>query len=232
MLSTYLKRLVATLPRKTQYSIRRSKVLRDLASGKFSAGEPEFDRLAEWVRPGDLVVDVGANVGHYAVRLSKLVGSKGRVIALEPVPDTVSILSSVAAKLPLQNISIIGAAANDVSGLVPLSVPNFRSGLQNFYQANILGGESSQSSCVAFRLDDLLAGLPRMTFLKVDAEGADSRVVRGARRTIETALPVLVVEALETAEAQWLVGLGYSESTMPGSPNKVYVHSGNSCRSP
>lgn len=231
-MAKYLKKLLGRLPPTAQNSIRRRKVLWDLARGRFSAGEPEFDRLAEWVRSGDVVIDVGANVGQYAVRLSELVGSTGRVIALEPVPDTISILSSVVAKLPLQNVTIVGAAANDVSGLVPLSVPSFRSGLRNFYQANIVGGELSLMSCVAFRLDDLLAGMPEVTFLKIDAEGADSQVVRGARRTIEASRPVLVVEALEAAEARWLIGLGYAESSLPGSPNKVYVHSSEGRRSP
>jgi precorrin-6B methylase 2 len=46
--------------------------------------DPELSRLADWVHEGDVVVDVGAHYGSYATALARLVGSSGRVIAVEP----------------------------------------------------------------------------------------------------------------------------------------------------
>ena len=54
---------------------------RQMTRGRFRSPEPEWDRLGEWLRPGDTALDVGANVGHYACRMSQLVGASGRVIA-------------------------------------------------------------------------------------------------------------------------------------------------------
>ena len=76
-----LKRLASRLPFPARQTLRAWKYWLQAASGHFRSDEPEFHQLQELVRTGDWVLDVGANVGQYTLRLSELVGKEGRVIA-------------------------------------------------------------------------------------------------------------------------------------------------------
>ena len=89
-----MKSIAARLPKKLQQSMKRRYFALQIRRGLFRTEEPEFNLASEILREGDWVLDVGANIGHYTVRFSELVGDKGRVIAFEPVPDTFEILSS------------------------------------------------------------------------------------------------------------------------------------------
>src|SRR5438105_15643228 len=88
-----LKRIAATLPPAWQNELKRIYFRRQIQRDRFITSEPEYDLLSSLVADGDWVVDVGANVGHYAKRFSQLVGRTGRVIAFEPVPETFALLA-------------------------------------------------------------------------------------------------------------------------------------------
>lgn len=87
------KRAAARLPKWLNTELRRLHYARQIRSGRFSSDEPELALLPELVEPGDWVIDVGANVGRYTMRLSDLVGRQGRVIALESIPKKPSAFS-------------------------------------------------------------------------------------------------------------------------------------------
>ena len=94
------------------------------------------DSLARLVSSGDWVIDIGANVGAYAYRLSELVGSTGRVFAFEPVPETMSLLAANLLRSPHQNVTLLNMAASDSTAVVRMNMPEFSSGLSNFYRAS------------------------------------------------------------------------------------------------
>src|ERR1035437_3567146 len=79
--------------------------------GEFS--DPEVDVMAKTVKPGDTVIDVGANVGALTVAMAKLVGPNGRVIAFEPQPETAALLERNAAQNGLDNVEIHRCATGD-----------------------------------------------------------------------------------------------------------------------
>jgi 23S rRNA U2552 (ribose-2'-O)-methylase RlmE/FtsJ len=89
-----LKRLAAALPASWQNDLKRAYFRRQIKKDLFTTSEPEYKNLHAFIAPGDWVIDVGANIGHYTKRLSELVGAGGRVIAVEPVPETFALLSS------------------------------------------------------------------------------------------------------------------------------------------
>lgn len=60
----------------------------------FKTTEIEYSLLDKWIRPGDWVLDIGANVGHYSLKFSELVGESGHVLLFEPVLSTVDLLAS------------------------------------------------------------------------------------------------------------------------------------------
>ncbi len=94
MLKSGMKRAAAALPLAWQQELKRLHYRRQISRGTFATDEPEYAILDSLVLPGSLVIDVGANVGHYTKKLSDLAGSRGRVIAFEPVPDTFSLLAA------------------------------------------------------------------------------------------------------------------------------------------
>ena len=73
---TLLKRVAAHLPARWQTELKRVHFGRQITQGNFFTSEPEYKLLPELISPGDWVIDIGANVGHYTKRLSELVGKK------------------------------------------------------------------------------------------------------------------------------------------------------------
>ena len=118
----FLRKMASKLPVRYQQEMKRINFKRRLQKGKFQSDEPEFGLLGKWVKEGDLVIDIGANVGHYTHRLSSLVGASGRVLAFEPVPESFELLSSNLNKLPFQNMTLFNVAAFNKTELLSCSV--------------------------------------------------------------------------------------------------------------
>ncbi len=86
--------------------------------GKLRSSEPEYDLLAQFIKPGDTVIDVGSNIGRYSFKCSKLVGSNGKVISIEPNTRIQRIARLIALKNGIANICFIETCVSDSSGLV------------------------------------------------------------------------------------------------------------------
>lgn len=139
-----------------------------------------YERAERWaarqlIRPGGVVVDVGANVGVYTQMASLLVGSRGRVVAFEPGPALPRLRQTVAG---LANVEIVPAAAGDGARSAVLFVPAHQSGL-----ASLRDGADNVDGCSVsvVRLDDhpaVPAG--EIDFVKIDVEGYESQVLSGA----------------------------------------------------
>ncbi len=220
-----LKRLASHLPPATRQLMRAAKHRLDFALGRFRSDEPEFQRLAGLVRPGDWVLDVGANVGHYTLRFSELVGQDGRVIAFEPIAETVEILSAMSCRAPFRNITLLNVAVSDRAGLLRLQVPANPDGLPDYCQSRVAndGGEAALS----IALDDLTFA-HRIALVKIDVEQHEVSVIRGMRKLIERDLPILIVEGHEGIFPEFLQAYGYR--ILPkaaGSPNFVFLPPGH-----
>jgi len=79
-----LKRLAALLPVSWQHELRWLYFHQQITRRRFMTDEKEYALLDSFLRPGDWALDIGANVGHYTMRMAELVGHSGRVSALEP----------------------------------------------------------------------------------------------------------------------------------------------------
>lgn len=208
------------IPNQVRQSIRAIRHGRAIRRGTWGdPHDPLFARLHEWVSPGDVVVDVGAAVGTFAIRLSALVGPTGRVLAMEPMPDQFEALVRNSRWAPHPNITCVQMAASDSTALVHMGAP-MRRGMPNWYEARIGRGDIP---VLCAPLDDIpLPG--RVSFLKIDAEGHDFAVLQSAERIITCDRPVLFVEADEPEIAAWLGRRGYGGAvTEAGSPNRVFV---------
>ena len=215
-----IKRIASHLPVSMQQRLKRRHFSRQIKAGTFVSNESEFKRLEDWVGPGDWVLDVGANVGQYAARFSQIVGPAGRVIAFEPVPRTFELLSANAVQFPLQNITLINAAASDSIGIAGIAIPKFDTGLDNYYMAN-LTKEPAELSVLCLTIDAL--NIPRrISLAKVDVEGHELAALKGMEQLLRRDKPVLIVEGYIDAVAAFLATLGYAYETDEGSSNRVY----------
>jgi len=201
-----LRRLASRLPFPLCQSLRAWKYRLQQASGRFRSDEPEFLQLTDWVHPGDWVLDVGANVGQYTLRLSELVGREGRVFAFEPITETAEILAAMARRARYRNISILNIAVSERAGLVSFGVPKGEAGLPNYFQARVSGEGDRTIPC--FALDEL--PFPnRIALVKIDVEEHEVQVIRGMRKLIERDHPILIVEGHEGIYPEFLAAHGY-----------------------
>ncbi len=113
-----------------------------IRKGTFRYSEPEFYKLNCLCKPGNWVIDVGANVGHYTRRISELVGQKGRVISFEPVPETFALLVANLKSLEFQYVTLINSAASattQVCSMVTMS----DAGLRNLQESYLISDTQS-----------------------------------------------------------------------------------------
>jgi FkbM family methyltransferase len=145
----------------------------------------------EYCRPGMTVVDVGANLGLYTMLASTLVGSSGRVVAVEPSSENCRLVLLTLLANRIDNVELFPVALDRVRGWSSLS-GHFGS------NGGLVAGDATSlasgwSDIIAtFALDDLVEG--HVDFLKLDVEGAEGRVVAGARRLLTTSRPVVTTE--------------------------------------
>jgi FkbM family methyltransferase len=145
--------------------------------------------ITEQVKPGMVALDIGANIGAHALRLAKMVGPTGRVIAFEPMSWAYARLkrnASLNAGYPL-TLEKIGLADFDGTRRVRIA-PRFslNRGKDDFDEEDIR----------FMRLDDYLAGqaVERVDFVKIDVDGFDYKVLRGAEASLRKHRPLMIAE--------------------------------------
>jgi len=157
----------------------------------------EIAALVEAIRPGGAAVDVGANKGSYVPWLSRAAGPAGRVVAFEPQPELAEYLARTCRAAGLDNVVVQAAGASDRAGILPLRIPGERGPSPGASFAAAVGGRPSGRVVEApvVSLDEFFRGEPRrISAIKIDVEGHELAVLRGARELIERHEPTVVVE--------------------------------------
>ncbi len=148
--------------------------------------------LEQLLRPGQVYVDVGANIGYQTILARHLVGRSGRAVAVEANPDNARLVRLSALANGFDDVEVLAVALADRRGLLAFA-PHLGSngGIGAADEAGLLG--SGHATVVpATTLDDL--GLDRIDVLKIDVEGAEPLVVAGGLATIRRCRPVIVME--------------------------------------
>ena len=217
----WLKKVAARLPGPWQAEIKRLLFRRQILRGTFATDEPEYTMLPQLVQPGDWVIDIGANVGHYAKRLSELAGPQGRVIAMEPTPTTFALLAANAQHFAHPNVTLINAAVSDRTDLAGITVPHFDSGLPNYYEARLTPSNGTGLSVLTLAIDALRL-CHRIALVKIDAEDHEASVLAGMQELLRRDRPVLIVETGNPQVVERLQVAGYAADKPPGSPNFLF----------
>ncbi len=178
----------------------------------------EIEAAVASLAEGSLAVDVGANKGSYLYWLRRAVGSSGTVFAYEPQRHLADYLRSVCARMHWQNVLVRDCALSDSAGARTLHIPGLGDSPGASLEEAILSTSACRDeTCEADTLDHQLAGERPVSLLKVDVEGHELQVFRGAAGILARQAPVLLFECearhLTKHSMQdvfgFLLGLGY-----------------------
>jgi len=177
----------------------------------FTGFEPEVRRLfARYIRPGHNAIDIGANVGVHTIAMAQAVRG-GVVLACEPNPDALVRLRKNLSLNQISNVRVCEMAVSDQDGTVELYVPL---DLRHTAGASLRGNmhkhlEDSQPIFVPSTTIDRLVRSHHLTnidFIKVDVEGFEGPVLRGAKDVLAREKPAIVFEYTQ----EWWQKLGYT----------------------
>ena len=234
MLSNRLKRIVLALAGESgARRLRRAYLSRTVARNR-QIHEREMRVLPSLVRKGDVVADIGANVGLYTTVLADLVGSTGKVYAFEPIEDNYEILLEVIRRAGLRNVQAKKLALGRAFGTGRMVIPSAHE-MEGYYQAHLTNGdgEHGRHETVSITSIDALCDSGELTdpnMIKCDVEGGELDVLAGAARMLERARPTMLIEVSRTTSDacfQFLADLGYRAFVFDGArcvPTSHYLH--------
>lgn len=155
--------------------------------------EPELAHLEDFVPEGSTVIDVGANLGLYTVVAAKLVGPRGRVIAVEPSAATFELLRHNVALNGLGNVTLVNKALSDGVGAARLY---HIAGAPNYSLGAPADPGTAYEDVETVSLDRLVTdcGAADVSCVKIDVEGAEHLVVRGGTGCLARWRPAVIFE--------------------------------------
>jgi len=168
--------------------------------GEYSEGELALFR--DLLRPGDVAVDVGANIGALTIGMARMVAPGGTVIAFEPQRTIFDVLCHNLRQNGLANVTAYRRALGSAPGAIRVPPLDY-SGAENFGGVSLGGAQGEEVEVVTL---DVLA-LPRLRLLKVDVEGMEREVLAGARQTIGRLQPALYIENDRAERSRALISL-------------------------
>lgn len=172
----------------------------------------ETEIFLSLLRPGALVIDAGANFGHYALTATNAIGPQGLVIAFEPHPEPFALLGMNRKLLPRDNLMAVQAGLGSSDGTMEIHTDSANPGGHSFYAWNLREADGTSHRVPVHALDSFLSerGLDRAVgVIKIDVQGHEMEVLRGAVRTIERDQPAVLCEV--TPEALRRAGSGVEE---------------------
>jgi FkbM family methyltransferase len=175
------------------------------AQGLWEANETHW--IQEVLRPGDVFVDVGANIGWYTVIGAREVGPRGRVYAFEPDPEAFELLQRNVRANGLHNVVLEQKAVSDAPGTLKLFIAGENKGDHRIYQPE---GESRPSVEVeAVTLDEYFKDpAASVDCIKVDTQGAELVILKGSRGLIQRSESIAMVYEFAPFALKGLGGTG------------------------
>lgn len=152
------------------------------------------------------VIDVGANIGLYTGLFSRLVGPAGKVISIEPDPDNFAALLAAAEANRWANVELHACALHDKQGSLYLARDPCNSGNHVLSESPQMRVTANLKEVKGRRLDELV-GCQKVDFIKIDVQGWELLVLKGAQNIIASGAPLQLLVEL------WPAGLRRSGNT-------------------
>lgn len=191
------------------------------ATGNIYFGLHEFNEMSfllHLLRPGDLFVDVRANVGSYTILASSVCGA--RSISVEPDSRAAAALArNVEANRITDRVQIIQAALGSHSGTLRFTV-----GLDTMNHVAV--SDAGETRLVEMRTLDEVLAKQRPVFIKMDVEGFESEVVAGARYALQNeSLLGIQLESVPASVESWLTKAGFRQASYNPASRDVEIQS-------
>jgi len=182
--------------------------------------EPGVERLLRrLLRPGQSVVEIGANMGYHTLAMAAAIGPAGRLHAFEAHPRTASLLAATIAINGLGGfVTLHAAAALDRAGEVTFAEHPSLCGSFHLATEGTTPDFTARLTVPGVVLDEVLAELPAIHLLRIDAEGSEPLALRGAAALLARSPELILVaewsptqmaaRADVAAFADWLLGQG------------------------
>jgi FkbM family methyltransferase len=156
-------------------------------------------RLYSLMNNGDCIFDVGANLGEVSANAAKLVGPHGRVIAFEPYPANFDLLAKNVELNGFENLMIVNKGVGSENGKLKMVVADESNAGMNRISDNPVSDEGNTTEVEVVRLDDFVdqIGLEDIDLIKIDVEGFEMNVLRGAETVLSTLRPKLFLEVID-----------------------------------
>lgn len=164
-------------------------------SGEYEAGEIDF--MQNSLSEGDVLIDIGANIGLYTLYGAKAVGKSGSVFAFEPFSLNYDNLIKNISINHFSNIIVEKKAVSDNS--TPINIYYDKNEKNSGMASSYLTEYSHEEQVESITLDQYLEdkSLNKINFIKIDIEGGEFRALRGMQKTLKKYNPVLQVEVLD-----------------------------------
>lgn len=195
---TKLQRVVVSLPdRAGTFELPPgSRMTRRVLEGGYESLLMQLVRTA--IVPGYDAIDVGANVGLYTVPIAKLTHPGGRVLAVEPVPANLELLTRNIERNKLSNVVAFRGALGSGAGQYEVYAIEGReeySSLRSIAHLNARGGKETVFKSEVDALDQLVVEHRlEPAFVKIDVEGAEYEVLCGAMQVLKDNRPAILSE--------------------------------------
>jgi FkbM family methyltransferase len=184
-----------------------------MSEGDWFEKEMEYWRTV--IKPGMIVIDVGANVGVYTFSAARRVGSQGRVFAVEPFSGCVRCLQETCQINQLDWVTVCAGAASNQNGTARLSLSaasELNELVSDDATAEMKPGSFEEVNC--FTLDSLVEQehLKQVDFLKIDAEGHEMSVLTGSEKILSHFAPIILYENIAGSKGSNLPVADYLRS--------------------
>ena len=146
-------------------------------------------KLRALLRPGDVLVDVGANIGFFTQLAASLVGPTGRVVAIEPLDKNVQLILRSIDRNGFAHVDVRACAISDRVGIVSMLTDAATSNGQA-----AAGARPSAALAQTRTLDEITRDLPRLDVVKIDIEGFELAAWRGFREGLAKHRPHVLTE--------------------------------------
>lgn len=165
-------------------------------TGSYETGTLEF--IKNNLKKGECFVDVGANIGLMSLHAAKVIGSQGKVYSFEPHPNTVKILRFNVSLNSIENIDVLEKGVGSQSGnAIIYDRWDVNRGGASLFSSNL---EQEGFEIQVVTLDEVF-GETKISMIKIDVEGFELEVLKGAERILSSENPpILVVECTEETE--------------------------------
>lgn len=173
--------------------------------GEFSESEVELFR--ELCGEGDIIFDIGANIGTHTMVFSQLAGSEGRVHAFEPQRIVYQTLCANMAINSISNVECHQVALSTKEGF--LFVPDVRYDKEGNFGGIEITKAKEGTRIPAVKLDNFL-NVPRLKLMKIDVEGMECDVLAGATRMIHQHRPIIYLENDRVEKSKELIEFVWS----------------------